>query len=124
MEDRSLLLRYMGDTPQLRIMDLFLDNREGDYSKKEIIWHTGISKTAFYKVWDEIARFGCLKATRRYGRAQLYAINPESALVKRLTALDDELGRQAMQKALEGPITAQGSARGRPLQSAPTTGLK
>jgi len=111
MEGKSLLLRYMGDTPQLRIIDFFLDNRESDYSKKEIIEHTGISKTTFYKVWDEIARFGCLKATRRYGRAQLYAINPESALIRRLVALDDELGRQAMQKALEEPIMAQDSVR-------------
>jgi len=55
-------------------MDLFLDNRESGYSKKEIIEHTGISKTAFYKVWDGIAKFGCLKATRRYGRAQLYVV--------------------------------------------------
>lgn len=111
MEDKSLLLRYMGDTPQLRIIDFFLDNRESDYSKKEIIEHTGISKTTFYKVWDEIARFGYLKATRRYGRAQLYAIDPESALIRRFAALDEELGRQAMQKALGGPITARGSAQ-------------
>ena len=39
----------MGDTPKLRIIDFFLDNKESDYSKKEIIEYTGISKTTFYE---------------------------------------------------------------------------
>lgn len=99
MKKSSLLLQYMGDTPQLRIIDFFLDNRESDYSKKEIIEFTGISKTTIYKVWNEILEFGYLKTTRRYGRAQLYAVNPDSTLVQRFIDLDEELGRQAMQKA-------------------------
>jgi len=107
MEDKSLLLQYMGDTPQLRIIDFFLDNRESDYSKKEIIEHTGISKTTFYKVWDEIVQFEYLKTTRKYGKAQLYALNSDCTLIHKFKALDDELGKQAMQKALEAPILTQ-----------------
>ena len=106
MEDKSLLRQYIGDTPQLRIIDFFLDNRESDYSKKEIIEYTGISKTTFYKVWDEITRFEFLKTTRKYGKAQLYALNEDSALIQKFKALDDELGKHAMEKALEGPIPA------------------
>lgn len=107
MKDRSLLLQYMGDTPQLRIMDFFLDNAGGDYSKKEIIEHAGISKTTFYKIWDEIMQFGYLKTTRKYGRAQLYALNEGSPLVQKFQALDDELGKRAMEKASEEPIAAR-----------------
>ena len=107
MEDKSLLLQYMGDTPQLRIIDFFLDNKESDYSKKEIIEYTGISKTTFYKVWDEIVQFEYLKTTRKYGKAQLYAINEDSVLIQKFKALDNELGKQAMEKALEEPIPAQ-----------------
>ena len=106
MEDKSLLLQYIGDTPQLRIIDFFLDNRESDYSKKEIIEYTGISKTTFYKVWDEITRFEFLKTTRKYGKAQLYALNEDSTLIQKFKALDDELGKQVMEKAAEKPITA------------------
>ncbi len=101
MQDRSLLLQYMGDTPKLRIIDFFLDNAGSDYSKKEIIEHTGISKTTFYKIWDEVMQFGFLKATRKFGKAQLYSLNSESELILKFKALDGELARQAMQKALE-----------------------
>ena len=106
MEDKSLLLQYMGDTPQLRIIDFFLDNRESDYSKKEIIEYTGISKTTFYNVWDGIMRFGLLKTTRKYGRAQLYALNQDSALIQAFRVLDDELGKHAMERVLEEQIPA------------------
>ena len=107
MKNQSLLLQYVGDTPKLRIMDFFLDNKESDYSKKEIIEYVGISKTTFYKVWDEILKFEFLKATRKYDRAQLYALNPDSALVQKFKDLDDEIGRQAMEKATaKEPISA------------------
>ena len=51
--DTTLLIRYLGDTPQLRIIDFFLDNRS-DYSKKEILENTGMSKTTLYKVWPDM----------------------------------------------------------------------
>lgn len=89
----------MGDTPQIRIIDFFLDNRESDYSKKEIIQYTGISKATLYKAWGEIMEFGYLRPTRKYGRAQLYAINLDSTLVQKFMDLDRELGNQAMEKA-------------------------
>lgn len=107
MEDKSLLLQYMGDTPKLRIIDFFLDNIGSDYSKKEIIENIGISKTTFYKVWDELMQFEILEPTRRYGKAQLYTLNENSALIQKFKALDDELGKQAMEKAIEAPLPAQ-----------------
>lgn len=107
MKGQSLLLQYMGDTPKLRIIDFFLENRESDYSKKEIIEYTGISKTTFYKVWEGILEFEFLKTTRKYGKAQLYALNPDSVLIQKFKDLDNELGKQAMKKAIEEPIPAQ-----------------
>jgi len=58
--EKSLLMQYLGDTPKLRIMDFFLENRS-DYTKKEIIEGIGISKTTFYKVWDELVQFEIVK---------------------------------------------------------------
>lgn len=97
---KTLLMQYLGDTPQLKIIDFFLENRS-DYSKKEIIENIGISKTTFYKVWDELMKFDIVKETRKYGKAQLYTLNEKSPLIKKLMALDAELGKQAMNKALE-----------------------
>ena len=106
MEDKSLLLQCIGDTPKLRIIDFFLDNRESDYSKKEILEYTGISKAIFYKVWGEITRFEFFKTTRKCDKVQMYALNQDSALIQKFKALDDELGKQVMEKASKETIPA------------------
>lgn len=103
--EKSLLIQYLGDTPKLRIIDFFLENRS-DYSKKEIIESIGISKTTFYKVWDDLVQFGILRPTRKYGMAQLYALNEGSSVIKKFMALDAELGKQAMKIAAEKEIAA------------------
>ncbi len=98
--EKSLLMQYLGDTPKLRIMDFFLENRS-DYTKKEIIEGIGISKTTFYKVWDELVQFEIVKKTRKYGMAQLYTLNEDNPIVKKFAALDAEVSKQAMDRAVE-----------------------
>ena len=107
MEDQTPLLQHMGDAPELRILDFFLDNSKSGYSKKEIMEYTGISKTAFYEVWDEILKFDFIKTTRKYGKAQqLCAINKDNVLGQKLKDIDEELCKQVMQRAMEEPIPA------------------
>jgi DNA-binding GntR family transcriptional regulator len=90
----------MGDTPKLRIIDFFLNNRS-DFSKKEIIEGIGISKTTFYKVWDELVKFGIVLETRRFGKAVLYTLSENNPVIKKFMSLDAELGKQAMQQSIE-----------------------
>ncbi|MBI2546896.1 MAG: hypothetical protein HYW23_00420 [Candidatus Aenigmarchaeota archaeon] len=98
-DDPTLLVEFLGNNPTIRIIDFFLDNRT-DYSKNEIVQGTGMSKTTFYKVWSKLERFKVAIPTRRYGKAQLFKINTENELVKKLIAIDFTLGIQAMNQAL------------------------
>jgi hypothetical protein len=98
--DTTLLIRYLGDTPNLRIIDFFLDNR-GDYSKKEILEGTGISKTTLYKVWPELERLEIVMPKRKYGNTTLYALNVDNEFVKQIISMDSALSKKAMQKAAE-----------------------
>lgn len=104
--EKSLLIQYLGDTPKLKIIDFFLENRS-DYSKKEIIENTGMSKTTFYKVWDDLMQFDIVKETRRYGMAQLYTLNESNPIIKKFMALDVELSKQAMSRAAQENIPLQ-----------------
>lgn len=97
MTTDSLFIRYLGDSPQLRIIDFFLDN-QGDYSKKEIIENVGISKTTFYKIWPILEKFEIFVPTRKFGNVQLYSINKKSTIVKQFVSLDSALGKQALLK--------------------------
>lgn len=87
----SLLLRTLGKTPKLRILDFLLDNRLFDFSKKEIIEGTEMSKATFYKYWPEIEEDDLVKENRKYGKTVLYKINEDNPTVKKLIELDEKL---------------------------------
>lgn len=102
-----LFLKHLGSTPQLRIVDFFLDNMGGDYSKKEIIEYAGVSKSTLYKIWDDFMQFGILKPTRRYGKVQLYSLNGKSPILQKFVDLDRALCNHAMSKAFEATVPAK-----------------
>ena len=106
-KDMSLFLKHLGSTPQLRIVDFFLDNKGSDYTKKEIIKYAGVSKSTLYKIWDDFMQFEILKHTRRYGKAQLYSLNDESLILQKFKDLDRVLCNHVMAKVHEAPVPAK-----------------
>lgn len=98
MKDESVLIRYIGNTPKLRVIDFLIDNMPFDYSKKEIIEGSGISKTTFFKIWKDFIKYKIVVPTRRYGKTQLFTINKESTLVKQLRSLEFVLANEYAEK--------------------------
>ena len=93
----TLLMRYLGNTPQLRIIDFFLDNRS-DYSKKEILEGTGMSKTTLYKIWSDLEELLVVIPARKYGNTTLYKLNHNNVIVKQVISMDSALSKMAMEK--------------------------
>jgi hypothetical protein len=93
-ENQSLLLKTLGDSPKLRIMDFFLDNPLFDFTKKEVIEALGMSKLTFYKYFKDIEVYGMVKVSRKIGRASLYKINFENPMVKMLKEYETQLSLQ------------------------------
>lgn len=98
-KDESLLIKAFGNSPKLRIVDFFLDNKLFDFSKKEVIEETGMSKPTLYKYWDDLTKFGLIKETRKFGKAKLYALNMESPVVQELIEIERRLIEQSVGKA-------------------------
>jgi hypothetical protein len=94
--DKTLLIRYLGDTPQLRIIDFFLDNRS-DYSKKEILESTGMSKTTLYKVWPDLEQLEVVIPARKFGNTTLFKLNRDNVIVKQVISLDSSLSKMTME---------------------------
>lgn len=99
--DETLLLRYLGGSPTLRIMDFFLDNPLSDYSKNEIVTNLAMSRATFFKYWRELEKSGAVRQTRRIGRATMYRLDRENEVVKQLIRLDMALARKSMARAVE-----------------------
>jgi len=108
--NETLLLRYLGASPILRIVDFFLDNPLSDYSKNEIAKNLAMSRVTFFKYWKELEKSGALTVTRKIGRATLYELDKGNEVVKQLIKLDMALARKSMQQAVEKcqkPIAAK-----------------
>jgi hypothetical protein len=95
MEDNSVLIGYFGDTPIMRIIDFLLENRLFDYSKKQIIKETGMSKATFYKYWDLIMEMEVVKPTRSFGKTTLYKLNEANPVVEKIKELEIALIERA-----------------------------
>lgn len=107
MKDKTLLVRCLGNSPVLQIIDFFLDNRLFDYSKNEIIENLRIGRATFFKYWGEAERMSIVKPTRKVGKSTLYKLNEKNEIVKKLIALDSALCKQAMNVELRRASVAR-----------------
>ena len=101
MEEKTLLLKQLGDTPVLRIIDFFINNLLFDYSREEILQNMEISRKTLFKIWRELEDSSVVLVTRKIGKAKMYRLNRDNEVVKKLIELNLAVGRRAMMKAVE-----------------------
>ena len=89
--DETLLLKYLGASPTLRIVDFFLDNPLSDYSKNEIVNNLAMSRVTFFKYWKELEKSGAVKPTRRGSKLEVVDTN-EGILFRPKLSLYDAAG--------------------------------
>ncbi len=93
-KDSSVLLEYFGDKPIMRITDFLIENKLFDYSKKQIMKETNMSKATLFKYFGKLERADIVKPSRRFGKTTLYKINMESPIVRRIIELGLALASQ------------------------------
>ena len=110
IEYESVVIKTLGNSPKLRIVDFFLDNPLFDFTKKEVIEALGMSKQTFYKYFPDLEEYGIVEVSRRIGRAKLYKINSEHPLVTMLREYEKKVSLQMAEKEatkLKKPIPAE-----------------
>ena len=98
MKDKSLFREFIGDSPLFLIIDFFLENREGDYTKQDIIGYTGISRGTLFKYWKKLEKFNIVKVNRRFGKTKLFKLNTKNSIVKKMIELELDLIKKAFNK--------------------------
>jgi predicted transcriptional regulator len=87
----SLLIKALGNSPKIRIIDIFLTNPYFDFSKEELARELGMSKQTLYKNFKDLEELEIVKISRKVGRAVMYKINMEHPLVKGLNEIINEM---------------------------------
>lgn len=85
------MLKALGESPKLRIIDFFLDNPFFDFTKKDVFEALGMNKQTFYKYFKEIEKEGIVKVSRKIGRIKLYKVNLRHPLVVMLREIEEKL---------------------------------
>ncbi|MEM3090006.1 MAG: winged helix-turn-helix domain-containing protein [Candidatus Nitrosotenuis sp.] len=101
LESSSLLLRAYGSSPQMKIIDYLMDFPINDFTQKEIIEALGMSKTTFYKYFDNLVEFGMIRVNRKIANSKLYAINLKNPLVQSIKKNVDYLSEKIADESLE-----------------------
>ncbi len=97
MEKTSFRLVF-GDGPVVKVLDFLIDNQEFDYSLTDIAQGAGIAWSTLHECWPELVALGIVKKTRRIGRAELYKLDTQSPLVRKLLDLDLFISQQFVEK--------------------------
>ena len=82
------------------LFDFFLDNREFDYSMTDIAKNADVGWSTLHQFWTNIVKLGIVAKTRKIGRAELYKLNLNSPLVKKLIDLDIDISKKLMKEEI------------------------
>jgi len=97
----SLLVKALGYSPKMRIIDIFMTNPYFDFSREELVKELRMSKQTLYQNFKDLEELGIVKFSRKIGRAVMYIINREHPLVKRLDEVVREMSLQIAKQELE-----------------------
>ena len=113
-EEKSLFLKFFGNSPSLRMMDFLLEHRLEDFTKTEIAKGAGISWASLFNHWEVLEAHGVVKPTRTVGRATLFQLNEESPVVRQLVQMERTLIQQSADEEVEKMTVRPARARMRP----------
>lgn len=96
--EATLFVKFLGDSPKIRVLDLLITGRELDYSISDIAGQAGIGRATFYRMIDELLKNKIIVPTRKFGNIQLYRLNLENEFVYGLVKLYDYVIHLASEK--------------------------
>jgi AraC-like DNA-binding protein len=99
----TLLIRMLGNSPKLRILDFFLDNPALDFCKDEAVRELGMSKQTFYKYFADLEELDAVRMSRKFGKAKLYRINLENPLVRMFAQKELEMSLKIAEPRTPAP---------------------
>ncbi len=100
MKETTIFREAFGDSPVIRVLDFLIEGRGLDYSLSDIAENSNIGWTTLHRIWDRLLKLEIVKPTREIGRAKLFKLNEDNAVVKDLIRVYDTLLYQENERQL------------------------
>ncbi|MBU0760155.1 MAG: hypothetical protein KJ600_04210 [Nanoarchaeota archaeon] len=101
MEEKSLFIEFMGESPTVRVLDYLLTERELDFSISDMARNAGVGRTTLYRIWTNLVERRIIIPTRIIGKSKLFKLNLENKAIKKLMEIDDALVLEDLKKRAE-----------------------
>ncbi|HLD04278.1 MAG TPA: hypothetical protein VJG90_01020 [Candidatus Nanoarchaeia archaeon] len=98
MAQESLFIEFMGDSPTIRVLDYLLTERELDFSITDMAKNAGIGRSTLYRIWEGLIKNNIILPTRVIGKAKLFKLNKDDAVIQKLIEVDDKLVLEDLRK--------------------------
>ena len=98
MEEESFFLKYLGDSPKIRVLDFLMNNFALDFSLPQIAQGSKVAYTTLIDLLPKLIKQEIIIETRKIGKSNLFKINGDSPIVKALFAIDLKLSEAAIEK--------------------------
>ena len=100
MEEPTSFRQVLSSISVIKVLDFFLEHEDFDYSLTEISDFANVSWSTLHTFWKDLVKWEIVIKTRRIGRADLYKLNKESKIVKKLLELDRAISDYFVDKEL------------------------
>ena len=97
----TLFVKYLGDSPKIRVLDMLITGRELDYSITDIAEQAGIGRSTFYRMIEDLLESKVIIPTRKLGNMQLFRLNTNHLLVKELIRFYDNIAKNYSEKGVK-----------------------
>jgi len=97
-------MKFMGDSPVIRVLDYLLTERDLDFSITEIAENASIGRATLYRIWDDLVKNEIIVHTRNIGKAKLFKLNVENSKIKKLIEMHDMLTLDELKKRSQQKI--------------------
>ncbi len=101
MDEQSLFVEFMGNSPMIKILDYLITERELDFSITDMAENAGIGRATLYRIWDSLIKNEIILHTRDIGKAKLFRLNTENVKIKKLIEIYDLLTIEELKKHTE-----------------------
>ncbi len=93
-----MLTDIFGESPRVKVIDLFISHPETEYTKTDIANYSKIARSTLYEFLEELEEYGLVKKSKKVGNAQLYVVNMESEVTKLISAFQLSLAEIEIKK--------------------------
>ena len=70
--EKSVFVKYLGDSSYIRVLDYFIANDAYDCSLQDVADETELSRNTVRKIIKEMLELEIIKPTRNVGRAKMF----------------------------------------------------